>query len=140
VFERRGLYPESQVERRVMKFPGRRKAAAKLPLAAAALAAVIIPVPLAPVGAGAPRPDDLRVGTNQRVGAPALLFHSMPRIEQRVLAPAIGNGKSRSLNGRQRHRSSHAASDDDEVKKRTPAERPVQRGRSEVEGRKAEVE
>ncbi len=75
---------------------------AVLPFAAALLAAVVEAVPVFPFGAGGRAvagPDDLRIGTDEVVGAPTLLFETVAAVEKLVVAPAVGDDEGRALDG-----------------------------------------
>ena len=94
---------ERQPEGRVGNFPVVGEGAAKLPFAAAGFGAVIKAVPFFPrrvFHATTARPNDLRVGSDEGEFAPALLLQAVTGIEQRVVAPAVGDDEGGALSGR----------------------------------------
>ena len=95
---------EGQAERFVRQLPMVCDGLAELPFAAALFAAVVKAVPVFPTGAGGflmAGPDNLRVGTDERVRAPTLLFHAVAAFEELIVAPAIGDdeGGTRDVGG-----------------------------------------
>ena len=83
-----------------------RQRPAKFPFAAALLASVIEAVPVLPPARASlarrsvARPDDLRIGPDEGVGAPALLLHAVTTVEQLVIAPAVSDDQGGALGGR----------------------------------------
>jgi len=97
---------EREPQRLVADFPMVGEGAAEFPFAATLITAVVKTVPVLPRG---PRfllvagPDDLGIGADQGVGAPALLLHAIAALQQLVIPPAVGEDKSGALDGRGRH-------------------------------------
>jgi len=107
VLEAGGADLERQLQRLIPDRPVIRQLPPELPASTPRAAPVIESVPVLPLGPGRgalPRPDDLRVGSDQCVRAPALLFHAIAAIEQLVILPAVGDDQGGTL---QRHEGNH---------------------------------